>query len=206
MENIEQQIHQQIDQQIELIDRQVMGNQTVQKKKKPRKKPLYREITELVFIFFLMLFIFNFVLMSVKVNGTSMVPTYHDGERGIMVRILPFNEPTHGDVVVIDYTDELTGKNELIVKRVFAMPNDTFEIKDNEIFVNGEIVDDPHRAPNTRMDDYPLTIMASDEAFVLGDHRNVSKDSRMIGPIKIEQIKAVHGVIFWPIGNIGIME
>ncbi|MDH6604090.1 signal peptidase I [Bacilli bacterium PM5-9] len=171
-----------------------------------KKKSFIREIIELVVIFVVMLFIFNFILMSVKVNGTSMVPTYQNGDRGIMVRSLPFNKPDYDKVVVIDYKDIINEDEELIVKRIFAMPNDTFEIKGNKVYVNGKEVEDKHRASDAKMQDYPLTRLGSDEIFVLGDNRNVSKDSRTIGPVKLKSIKAVNGVIFWPLNKIGFMK
>ena len=180
-----------------------MENEVVEKKK---KKPLIREIIELVAIFAVMLVIFNFVLMSVRVNGTSMVPNYVDGERGIMMRSLPFNQPSHGAVVVIEYYDDFEDEKELIVKRVFGMPNDTIEIKDNKVLVNGKEVVDTFRAADTMMDDHALITLGDDEIFVLGDNRNVSKDSRMIGPVKLSQIKAVHGIVFWPLDKIGFMD
>lgn len=175
-------------------------------KKKRKRKSFLREIIELLIIIVIMFLVFRFVLMSVKVNGTSMLPNYYDGERGIMLRTTPLNQPNYNSIVVINYLDKNTNVQELIVKRVFAMPGDTFEIKNNEIYVNGTKVDDSHRAKDTQMQDYPLIQLDNDEIFVLGDNRQVSLDSRYIGPIHLKDVKAANGIIFWPLNSFGIMK
>ncbi|MDL2211276.1 signal peptidase I [Erysipelotrichaceae bacterium OttesenSCG-928-M19] len=188
----------------ELINEEIEAIEEVNTKK-ARHKSRLRELLELVIIFLIMLFIFNFIIMSVKVNGTSMEPNYRDGERGIMLRTNPLNKPDYDDVVVIKFIDEYD-QEELIVKRVFAMPNDTIEIENNKIYVNGEEVADPHQAEGTVMDNLSETQLAADEIFVLGDNRNVSLDSRIIGPIKLKDVKAVNGLMFWPLDSFGLMK
>lgn len=172
--------------------------------KERKKKSRFREILELILTFLIMLLIFRFLLMSVRVNGSSMNPGYNSGDRGIMLRSNPINNPTYNNVVVIEYAD--AGTKELIVKRVFALPKDTFEIKDNTVYVNGKKVDDKHRAQDTKMDDFPKITLGKDEVFVLGDNRNVSLDSRYIGPVKLKDIQAVHGIMYWPLDSIGFMN
>lgn len=170
------------------------------------KKPFVRELIELALVFLFMYLLFSFVLMSVRVDGSSMEPNYTNGDRGIMIRSLPsnINNPDYQNVVVVEIVN---GYNtELIVKRVIAKPNDTFMIKDNEIYVNGIVIEDNNRALDTYMEDYDEIKLKNDEYFVLGDNRNISKDSRIIGPIKREQIKAINGFLFWPLNEIGIMK
>ncbi len=171
-----------------------------------KKKSLFREIFELGLIFVFMYLLFTLVLMSVRVDGQSMEPNYYNGDRGIMIRSLPaqINNPDYQDVVVVEYKDY--DEMSLIVKRVIAKPNDTFKIVNNEIYVNGEVINDDMRSPDTYMDDFDEIQLADDEYFVLGDNRNISKDSRIIGPIKREQIKAINGFMFWPLNDIGLMH
>lgn len=171
-----------------------------------KKKSFLREIFDIVIIFVFMYLIFTFVLMSVRIDGESMEPNYHNGERGIMLRSLPgqINNPDYQDVVVVEYNDN--GIDELIVKRVIARPRDTIAIINNEIYVNGDVVNDVMRDPETMMEDLEDLKLADDEYFVLGDNRNNSKDSRIIGPVKRDQIKAINGFMFWPLSEFGFME
>lgn len=165
-----------------------------------------KDIIEIIVIFVVMFLIFQYILMSVRVSGPSMEPTYVNGERGIMLRTNMFNKPTYGNVVVIDGANSY-GENEgFVVKRVFAMGGDTFEIKDNKVYVNDKEVADPHREANTIMEDYEKITIQEGYVFILGDNRNVSEDSRYVGPVKETDIKAVHGFMYWPIDKIGIMK
>lgn len=173
--------------------------------KEKQKKGRVREILELVLLFLVMLLIFQYVLMSVRVNGSSMNPGYTNGDRGIMIRKNPINKPTYNSIVVIDFKNDMD-KKEFIVKRVFALPGDTFEIQNNEVYVNGNKVDDTKRAEDTKMDDYSEITLEKDEVFVLGDNRNISLDSRYIGPIKLNDIRATRGVVYWPLDSIGLMD
>lgn len=160
---------------------------------------------ELVLIFFVMFLVINVFLFSAVVVSTSMNPHYYEGERAIMLKDNQFNQPKHGDVLVINHvTNEKEHKR--FFKRVIALPGDTFEIKDNEIYINGGLINDKYRADNTKMSDYPKIFLAKDEFFALGDNRNVSLDSRKLGPFKISDIKAVGGFTYWPLDALGIMK
>lgn len=180
--------------------------------KQKQNKGRFREIIELIIVFVIVVFIFKFVLMSVRVSGDSMKPNYVNGERGIMLRTNPINKPKYGSVVVVNAlieTEEagsVVKKRAEIVKRVYGMPKDTVEIKENQVFVNGEQVEDLSRAYDTTMEDYPLVTLADDEYFILGDNRNVSQDSRIIGPVKEKDIDAVRGFTYWPITRVGLMK
>ncbi|WP_423363519.1 signal peptidase I [Mycoplasma sp. P36-A1] len=170
------------------------------------KKSFKKEIIETIVIVAVIFLIFQYLLMSVRVQGTSMEPTYVDGERGVMVRASFLNKADYHDVVVVDYFDEDKQQSELIVKRVFGMPNDTVQIKDNVVLVNGVAARDDTKSPDTVMEDMDAVTLSSDEYFILGDNRNVSLDSRIIGPIKKEQIKAINGISYWPVDKIGLIN
>lgn len=171
-----------------------------------KSKSFIREAIDLLSIFILMYLLFTFVLMSVRVDGQSMEPNFYNGDRGIMLRSLPanINNPNYQDVVVVEIAQG--GESELIVKRVIAKPNDRLMIKDNQIYVNGQMIEDDSRALDTYMDDYSEIKLGEDEYFVLGDNRNISRDSRIIGTIKRQQIKAINGFMFWPLSDIGFMK
>ncbi|EST52975.1 signal peptidase [Brevibacillus panacihumi W25] len=78
-----------------------------------------------------------------------------------------------------------------------ALPGETIEYKDDVLYINKEAVDEPYliTAKNESQkenlyltEDFgPITI-PEETIFVLGDNRQNSLDSRMIGPIPIDQI------------------
>lgn len=96
-------------------------------------------------------------------------------------------------------------KDEYYVKRIYGLPGETVQIKGKDIYINDKIIED-NFAKND-MDDAgiaeePVTL-AEDEYFVLGDNREVSLDSRDLGPIEKEKI-AGHVILrIWPFDKLG---
>ncbi len=156
----------------------------------------------------------TFVLKLAVVNGKSMEPTLQHGDRLYVNKL--FYTPERGDVVIVnakDYagTNGFNEKEVFWVKRVVAIEGDTLYIDFNtgDVYVNGEIVDEPYINEPTLtskhyMQEYtkenPLVIEEG-EVFVMGDNRNHSGDSRIVGPIPVENIEG-HAVFrFWPINK-----
>ena len=144
--------------------------------------------------------LFAFVIRVVGVDGTSMEPTFQNGDR----LLLSVTEDTYlrGDIVVVDrYTDEP------LIKRVIAVGGDTISIDTaGRVFVDGEMLDETYIQGETVLRDFsgPLKIPQG-YLFVMGDNRSVSKDSRSaeIGLISVKDVvgKAVYCV--WPLDAIG---
>ena len=78
---------------------------------------------------------------------------------------------------------------ESAIKRVIGLPNDTIDIQNGNVFVNGNLIDKFNY--NTEAGDelnFPITLN-EDEYFLLGDNREISYDSRAYGCIKVEDIE-----------------
>ena len=87
------------------------------------------------------------------------------------------------------------------VKRVIAVAGDTVNIQDGKVYVNGEEVRYDGEIGTTEKKSskitYPLRV-GDKEVFVLGDNREVSRDSREIGTVKVSDIE---GKIEWYMGR-----
>jgi signal peptidase I len=131
------------------------------------------------------------LIIPVSVRGESMSPAVSSGDHLIAVRTLWF-AVNRGDLVVFRPLDASTG---LLVKRVIAIPGDTIRILDFTVWLNGQRLVEPYlKLAWTDGGDYlsgtPLHLGAG-EYFLLGDNRNVSLDSRVIGPESRNHILAV---------------
>ncbi len=84
------------------------------------------------------------------------------------------------------------------IKRVIGLPGETIEIRDSTVFVNGQGLVEPYLKDGSYMPDFgPVTVPAG-QVFVMGDNRNASQDSRVFGPIPIDEIVGRAFVIMWP--------
>lgn len=130
-----------------------------------------------------------FVTMP-SVEGSSMYPTLNSTNHNdkIIVEKLNFKkyDLNRGDVIVLKpYGNDDT----LYVKRVIGLPNDVIEIRFGTLFINGVMMNEQYISEPHMCDEYIKITVPSSHVFVLGDNRDVSKDSRSIGPIPIENVK-----------------
>jgi signal peptidase I len=136
----------------------------------------------------------RFVLSTGFVASGSMEPTLLVGDRYLELKA--FYTVSRGDLVVIGPHD---GYSEA-VKRVIGLPGDTVSCRDGQVWVNGARLDEPYLAADfaPRTDCTDVTVPPG-RLYVLGDHREVSQDSRQIGPIRRAQVKARVLGRLWPI-------
>src|SRR5271167_3927416 len=134
-------------------------------------QPLRREIRswgrDLVIALSLAIVIIIFFYQPVKVEGTSMTPLISDQERIFINKFVYRFEPTErGDVVVFWYPLD---RSKSFIKRVVGLPEDTVEIRDGQVFVNGQALAEPY-VPRESLDDGDLspTKIPKEEYFVLG--------------------------------------
>lgn len=141
------------------------------------------------------------------VVGSSMCDTLYEGDQ-LVLQVLGYDEPQRGDIVVCFSENYNDGK--ALVKRVIAVEGDTVDISDDGyMVVNGEELYEPYAREaiwdsNRGDQEYPLTVEEG-KAFVVGDNRNHSSDSRMvvIGQIADECIIGKALFRIWPLNKIG---
>jgi signal peptidase I len=138
-------------------------------------------------------FLIAFVAQAFRVQGTSMEPLLHDGERIVVNKfVYRFHRIERGDVVVFWYPRDPSVS---FIKRVVALPGDQVEIRSGQLFVNGREVQDT--------DTFPPTEIRKGYYFVLGDHRRSSNDSRTWGEVPEKYIYGRAVFRFWPFDRVG---
>ncbi len=183
----------------------------------PRAKSQVREYAEALLVALLLaLVIRTFVVQAFKIPSGSMLPTLQIGDH-ILVnkfvygprleipltqfslgRLPGLRRPRPGDVVVFIWPKD---RSKDFIKRVVAVEGETIEIRNRQVFVDGQPRDDPHAtwatARNGPSEHYgPFTVPPGD-VFVMGDNRDQSYDSRFWGPVPISDIKGQALILYW---------
>ena len=139
-----------------------------------------------------------FFYSPIRVNGSSMYPTLQDKEFMILNKIGLQKGINRFDIVVV----ESNGK--YIIKRVIGLPGESVMYSDNKLYINGKVIEDNYSKSET--ENFENVILKDNEYFVMGDNREVSKDSRVIGPVNIKNIKGKTNLVIFPFNKIGIVE
>jgi signal peptidase I len=147
-------------------------------------------------------FIIIFLYQPVKVEGTSMMPSLADQERIFVNKFVYRLEPIQrGDIIVFRYPRD---PSKSFIKRVIGLAGDHILIDDGRVYVNGRPLDEDY-IPETYEDErsFPEIVVPPNSFYVLGDHRNMSNDSRDFGAVDASYIygKAVFG--YWPMDKMG---
>ena len=155
---------------------------------------IVKEIIPYLIIIVVVILIRTFIITPVRVDGASMNKTLENGQILLLYKL---GNVKRYDIVVLDEEIE----DEIIIKRIIGMPNDTVEIKNGKIYVNDEEIEEEYAYGQTS--DYDKITLKDDEYFILGDNRPISKDSRYFGPVKEDEI--IGKIIFrlWPINKFG---
>jgi len=142
-----------------------------------------------------------FIVQAFRIPSESMVPTLEIGDRLLANKfIYRFTEPERGDIVVFDSLEN----DDTLIKRVVGLEGDEIRVQGGLLFVNGEPQEEPYLNEEEPFRGYygPLTVPKGD-VFVMGDNRGNSADSRVFGPVPLDNIKGEAFIRFWPISKIG---
>ena len=168
--------------------------------------PLRRELRswgrDLVIALSLAIVIIIFFYQPVKVEGTSMTPLISDQERIFINKFVYRFEPIErGDVVVFWYPLD---RSKSFIKRVVGLPEDTVEIRDGGVYLNGKLLPEPY-VPAESEDFGSLSAqrIPKGEYFVMGDHRTSSNDSRIFGTVPRKFIYGKAVFAYWPVDHFG---
>lgn len=191
------------------------GDRYVEKTEK-EKNELWEWTKALLIAFAIAAFIRYFLFTPIVVDGDSMMPTLENGDRMIVNKFsYKVGEPERFDIVVFHAPEQKD-----YIKRVIGLPGDYVEYKDDQLYINGEPIDEPYLDPykaqisegNLTYDfslkdiDPSLDVIPEGHVFVMGDNRRFSKDSRHIGIVDQKEIIGNTSIIFWPLNEIEIVK
>lgn len=169
------------------------------------------------------LFVTTYVVHPMTVPTPSMEPTILVGDRLLIdkftyrnsfipgVPLAPAHRLQRGDIVVFKYPDE---PEVLYVKRAIGLPGETLEIRNKEVHVNGEPLDEPYKYHSDlenskgennphffsfdfQRDNYGPVTIPEGHYFMMGDNRDDSADSRYFGFLPEEYVIGRPVIVFW---------
>ena len=175
-----------------------------------------REVIETLLLAALIFFLVRLVVLNFRVDGESMLPNFDDGQMLLVNRnayqfvelnggkYYPFDPPERGDVVVFNPPN---GSDKPYIKRIIGLPGEEITFSDGHVDINGQPLEEDYIQDRTRCGraDTCDVVVPAGNVFVLGDHRSNSSDSRVFGPVPIENIVGKAWLSYWPPRDVGFV-
>jgi signal peptidase I len=175
---------------------------TETEKEKPRLGSALLDILETLLLSLVLFLAINAISARVRVEGSSMEPSFHDGEFVIVSRLdYRFGSPDYGDVVVFHYPGN---PEEEYIKRIVGLAGDHVRIAEGTVYVNGQVLEESYiQAEPAYSGEWHVP---EDYIFVLGDNRNNSSDSHSWGPLPMENVIGRAVFVYWPLSDWGVIK
>lgn len=163
-------------------------------------KKILKSVYPYIIVVIVVIIIRSFFVTPAIVDGNSMNPTLYNSNIILLNKLdYKLNEIKRFDVVVVKV------KNEKLIKRVIGLPGEYVEYKDNNLYVDGFLIDEKFKHVTTS--DFKLETLGylkipGDKYFVVGDNRNNSVDSRVIGLIDKSDILGSVSYKIIPVGKV----
>lgn len=129
--------------------------------------------------------IFKFILLVIRAEGISMLPTYKDRSVHLVNRVAYLRHgPQRGDVVSI----RLAGIHVMYMKRIIGLPGETVAFVNGQVLINGQALDEPYEKKLHCDWNLPPEKLGPDEFFVVGDNRSMFPEWHTFGKVSRDRI------------------
>lgn len=161
------------------------------------------DFIKLIIVIIVILFLMIYVVSVTQVVGNSMNSTLENGDVLILNKFkYRFTDIKRGDIISLEYAD-----TKYLIKRVIGLPGDTISIRDNTLYINGELYVENYLDEGLEYDDFELSSLGYDTIpedmyLVLGDNREDSLDSREIGLISKDEVIGKVSFRIWPLNKL----
>ncbi len=174
----------------------IVSNDNGDAKKQSKARTVFSYLRIVIIAVAAAIVLTTIVIMNARVPTGSMKDTINENDRLIGLRLAyVFGEPQRGDIVIFKYPDD---ENTKYVKRVIGLPGETVSFENGDVYINGELLDEPylkepHSTNAIKQSEYTVP---ENSYFMLGDNRNNSKDARWWNNTWVTKDKILAKVVF----------
>lgn len=135
--------------------------------------------------------VFNLCFGIVRVSGPSMLPTLHNND---FMLIGKYDKVDRFDIAVLKERLSENGDTKVIVKRVIAFEGERVTVVNGQLFIDNKAYDEYYlsadNVKNFKETSFEITVPKG-HIFVMGDNRDISKDSRTVGSFTTDSVIGV---------------
>lgn len=196
----------------------------------PRSVPVVRqkaatgsaagEVIETLAIAVILFFAMRLLVLPVKVEGQSMVPSLTQDQHLLVNRraythwdigghtYYLFGKPHRGDIVVLTPPPQEAQQGIPFIKRIIGLPGERVLVKGGKVYINDRPIDEPYIAEMPAYT-WPANgqpyVVPEHDVIVFGDNRNRSEDSSRFGVLPEDLIRGRAFATFYPVNGIGFL-
>jgi signal peptidase I len=154
-----------------------------------------------------------FVAQPYQIHQLSMESTLEPDHFVLVDKLTPrFDSYKRGDIVVFTPPAGWEQDNAPFIKRVIGVAGDTVEIRDGHVIINGAQLSEPYLyavdgqpQPTVDAQAHGTWTVPDGELFLMGDHREVSEDSRVFGSVAVGNVIGRAWLRYWPVAVFGVL-
>ena len=186
------------------------GPPEARRRKKKKESGLRNAVEWMVIIggAFLVAFVVKtFLIQAFFIPSGSMLPTLHENDR-VLVNKLSYDlhDVHRGDLIVFERPEgETAGQIKDLIKRVVGLPGERIEARDGDVYIDGDLLEEPYLAGRTETSNLEPQTIPEDHVFVMGDNRGDSMDSRVFHAIDEDLIVGRAFMRVWPLPDISLL-
>lgn len=168
---------------------------------KERIKRFLKDIIPYIIVIVIVILIRSFIITPALVDGNSMLPNLQNNNVILLNKLdYRLNDINRFDVVVVDFNGDK------LIKRVIALPGEHIEYKENKLYIDNYFMLEDFNHDITsdfKLESIGYLTIPGDKYFVIGDNRDESTDSRVIGLVDKEDILGSVSYRIFPLNKIG---
>ncbi len=148
----------------------------------------------------------SFVVQTFYIPSASMEPTLKKDDRVVVNKVSYRVHDVHrGDIVVFTTPPGVNKSFKDLVKRVVGLPGETVEGREGKVLINGTALPEKYLPSGTITSDFGPYTVPPKSAWVMGDNRGNSEDSRVFKAIPESTIVGRVFVRIWPVTRLGFL-